>query len=258
MYSGLIRETALLSAVIVALSLLKILASYKPPSESDPPYEKLRKKFFIWDHLFFAPVFIFSVLLAIVWYRLLSFFARLSYASLGSSVFLYTPSPIKWEAPSFFLGMITSAISFTLLFKLKIEAECKKHALYGNLRVNFVLQKLVRRMTMIIGPAALIFSLLAMNCYTRFSESEIVIKRFLSIGEIRYPYSRISAIKSVRYFKAPNGNVKERPHFAIEFDDGERWTTRDGLHNPDPETDRRLIQYVSGKCGKQPQEVDLE
>jgi hypothetical protein len=28
-------------------------------------------------------------------------------------------------------------------------------------------------------------------------------------------------------------------------------------HNPDLETDR-LIEYVSGKCGKQPQGVDME
>jgi len=78
------------------------------------------------------------------------------------------------------------------------------------------------------------------------------------VGEISYPYSRISAIKSVRHFKAPNGDIKERPYFSIEFDDGERWTTGAGLRDPYPETDRRLVEYVSGKCGKLPQEVDLE
>jgi hypothetical protein len=78
------------------------------------------------------------------------------------------------------------------------------------------------------------------------------------VGEIIYPYSRISGIKSVSYIKAPNGDIKVRPYFSIQFDDGERWTTGDGLRDPDPETDRRLIEFVSGKCGKQPQEVNLE
>jgi hypothetical protein len=69
------------------------------------------------------------------------------------------------------------------------------------------------------------------------------------------PYS---AIKSVRYFKAPNGDIKECPYFSIEFDDGERWTTGDGLRDTDLERDRRLIEYVSGRCGRQPQEADIE
>jgi len=139
-----------------------------------------------------------------------------------------------------------------------LGSDYEQYVIYGNLRVGFDSQNVVRLMAMIVGPIASIFSLLAMNCYTRFSDGGIAINRFLGVGEISYPYSRISAIKSVRYFKAPNGDIKEHPHFSIEFDDGERWATGDGLRDPDPETDRRLTKFVSSKCGKRPQEVDIE
>ena|GEM_PF-3204110 len=259
MDSGSISVAVAVFAVIVVFSLLHRWAPYKPPSESNlPPYEELRRKFLKWEQIYLIPFFIFSALFAIAWERSLSFFAGLSYASLGDSVFLYTPSPDYWWLPSIFLGILTAAIPLTLLYKFLLGPDYEQYVIYGNLRVGFDSQKVVRLMAMIVGPVALIFSLLAMNCYTKFSGGEITINRFLGVGEISYQYSRISGIKSVRYFKAPNGDIKERPYFSIEFDGGERWTTGDGLRDPDPETDRRLIEFVSGKCGKQPQEVDLE
>jgi hypothetical protein len=259
MDSGSISAAAAVFAVIVVFSLLQRWAPYKPPSESNlPPYEELKRKFLKWEQLSLLPLFIFAGLFTIGWERLLSFFAGLSYASLGDSVFLYTPSPYYWWLPALFLGILTAAIPLTLLFKFLLGPDYGHYVLYGNLRVGFDSQKALRLMAVIIGPVALISSLLAMNCYTKFSDGEITINRFLGVGEIIYPYSRISAIKSVRYFKAPNGDIKERPYFSIEFDDGERWTTGDGLRDPDPETDRRLIEFVSGKRGKQLQEVDIE
>ena len=259
MDSGSISAAGAVFAVMVVFSLLQRWAPYKPPSESNlPPYEELRRKFLKWEQIYLIPFFIFSALFAIAWERLLSFFARLSYASLGASVFMYTPSPDFWWIPAIFLGILTATIPLTLLYKLVLGSDYEQYVIYSNLRVGFDSQKVVRLMAMIVGPVALIFSLLAMNCYTKFSGGEVTINRFLGVGEIIYPYSRISAIKSVSYFVAPNGDFKYRPYFSIEFDDGKRWTTGDGLHDPDPETDRRLIEFVSGKCGKQPQEVNLE
>src|SRR5499433_1064916 len=259
MNSGSISAAGAVCAVIIVFSLLQRWAPFEPPSESNlPPYEELKRKFLKWEQLSLPPLFVFTALFAIAWERSLSFFAGLSYASLGDSVFVLTPSPDYWWLPSIFLGILTATIPLTLLFKFLLGPEYGQYVLYGNLRVGFDSQKVVGLMAMIVGPVALIFSLLAMNCYTKFSGGEITINRFLGVGEISYQYSRISGIKSVRYFKAPNGDIKERPYFSIEFDGGERWTTGDGLRDPDPETDRRLIEFVSGKCGKQPQEVNLE
>src|SRR4029434_721871 len=119
MDSGSISAVGAVFAVIVVFSLLQRWAPYTTPSESNlPPYEELRRKFLKWEQIYLIPFFIFSALFAIAWERLLSFFARLSYASLGASVFLYTPSPDYWWLPSIFLGIITAVYPLTLLFML--------------------------------------------------------------------------------------------------------------------------------------------
>ena len=259
MNSGSISAALAVFSVIVVFGLLRRWTPYKPPVDAYlPPYEELIRKFLKWEQLSLLPLFIFSALLAIAWKRLLIFFAGLSYASLGDSVFLFTPSPDYWWLPSMFLGIITAIIPLTLLFKFLLGGDYDLYVVYGNLRVGFDSVRMVRLIAIIVGPVALVFSLLAMNCYTKFSEDGIAINRFLSVGEIRYSYSRISAIKSVRYFKAPNGDIKERPYFAIEFNDGENWTTGDGLRDPDPDLDRRLIEFVYGRSGKRPLEVEME
>ena len=259
MDSGSICAALIFFVVIAVFGLLKRWAPYKTPDEANtPPYEELKRKFWKWEQLSLLPLFIFTSLLAIAWNKLLSFFAGLSYASLGDSVFLLTPSPDYWWLPSIFLGILTATIPLVLLFKILLGPDYELYVVYGNLRVGFDTFRVIRLMAMVVGPVALVSSLLAMNCYTRFSDGGIIINRFLSVGAISYSYSRISAIKSVRHFKAPNGEIKDRPYFAIQFDDGEHWTTGDGLRDPDPETDRRLIEYVINRSGKQPQEVDME
>src|SRR5215813_1062710 len=182
MDSGSISVAVAVFAVIVVFSLLHRWAPYKPPSESNlPPYEELRRKFLKWEQIYLIPFFIFSALFAIAWERSLSFFAGLSYASLGDSVFLFTPSPDYWWLPSMFLGIITAMIPLTLLFKFLLGGDYDLYVVYGNLRVGFDSVRMVRLIAIIVGPVALVFSLLAMNCYTKFSEDGIAINRFLSV-----------------------------------------------------------------------------
>jgi hypothetical protein len=59
----------------------------------------------------------------------------------------------------------------------------------------------------------------------------------------------VQAVEDRSTFRAPNGNLIVRRHFAVRFDDGTEWTTRDALRSP-AGSDEAAIRYVAERAGR--------
>ena len=72
---------------------------------------------------------------------------------------------------------------------------------------------------------------------------------FLSLAERLYPSSEVIHIRSIARFKAPSGEIVEKPYFEITFRDGASWSSR-GFHEAGLEKSRLIVEFVSKRSGK--------
>jgi hypothetical protein len=94
-----------------------------------------------------------------------------------------------------------------------------------------------------------------MRTFARFEDGGIAIGRPLQSRTRFYEYARVKGIEHRATFYAPAGNVVEMSHYAIVFDDGSEWTTRELIRIPDRELDERIIKFVAERSGRTIEEV---
>jgi hypothetical protein len=258
MNPGSIGAIAGVIAVPILFALLRTLCPFTPPLRArEYSWEKLEKQYRKWEVFSIVPLFGFTAALATVWYTIIRFFVEMSITDTGKYHHLLLPDGAFWALPALFLGMVSSVLPTTLLYKLLLRDRYEEYILCGNLRVGFDAWRVFRGLALVIslGCAALI--VLGLDWYVRFTEEEIVINRLLRFDELRYPYSRVQRIRAASHFKAPVGTVREVTYFAIDFEDGERWTTRDGPQDLSRHVGEKIIQFVAERSGKGIEKVRL-
>lgn len=171
-------------------------------------------------------------------------------------MFSVAPDAAYWALPSIFLGIITSAVPLTAMYKLLLRDRYGEYDHYCSTRVGFSTNRVgaVLATLVIVGAGA--FLLFGVRSRVDFLGDSISIRRF-GHEQTVYPYSSIRSIYSASHVRAPNGKIVHRPHYIIVFDGGDRWSTRDGLRDPKLHTDSVLVRYVATRSNRPVEQVRL-
>ncbi len=243
---------------LLSFELFRRLFPFKPTEDELKRYPRLQDTYKPFTILEVIPFFAFAGGAWYLWYHAFLALEARHIERLGPRVALIVPTVYYWMLLSLFLGIISSAPLLHLFYKSLLRGRYADYVLYNNMRAGFDTWKLVRGLAVLIVIPALGFALLGMDTYMKVTDSGIVVNRFWSFDEQRYPFSSVKAVKSASHFRAMNGKAVERPHFVVDFSDGTKWTTRDWLRETEPEQDAKLAAFIAARSGKTVQPVVLD
>jgi hypothetical protein len=252
----IIRAVGTVVSVILTAVLWTLMRRLAPPRQQQrimdpPPVEELEAAYGKWDMVVLALLGICGPLLAVLWQRLLQWVGEITMASWEPSHFTYAAiDPQLWWIFAIFLAIITSGVPMLWILRARLGARFDQYILYLDLRYGIDNMKVYRYM-LVIG--LLLFAGLTdlcLHCYVRVTDTDIAINRFWSLRETRYTYAEVDSITLANSFRAPNGNIVQRPHGIIVLKDDTRWNTRSSLSDTDSAEVERLLTFISTQSGK--------
>jgi hypothetical protein len=237
-------------AVVGAFALLRWLVPTKPrPPAEQPLSDSERATFQRWEIAALVPFFVFATALGLAWYALLREVAWLSVAAAPDTVYLITPSAAYWGIPAIFLGMITAAVPFDWRYRVLLHERYRRFERYCDERTGLNGRRVFIGFSVAIGVGTVLFLLCGVTSITRIKTTGIEVGHALSFRRAFYSYNHVKTIRHLSSFLAPNGSVVRRPHYVIICDDGEQWSTRQGLRDPIAEFDASVMSYVAQRSG---------
>lgn len=198
-----------------------------------------------WATASVMPILILVPLLGYGWYLALTWSASLFQQEAGDTLFLVKPGAAFWAPIAVVLGIVTLPIPLVVLYRALLRGRYRRFQLCCFERTGFDWSRLYTWLAAIVFIGFVVSALAAVTSFSRFTETGVEIRRPLSLRSRFYEYSRVKAIEHRATFQAPIGNTVKRPHHVIIFDDGTSWTSLDGLRDPVPELDGRIVQLVS-------------
>ena len=165
--------------------------------------------------------------------------------------------------PAIFLAFVPGAIITDLLYRLLLRQNYTEFTHYGNMCSGIDSRKVFVFLSLLVLIPSMIFSILAIDCYARFTNDQIITNRYWGFGETTHNYSQITRIKSVRYIESLSGKIVERPYHVVHFNDGSIWSTQNSFYSSDQdhklsdEKEQEILDYVATKCGKEIERYDL-
>jgi len=226
---------------------------YKPSKEL---LTKLKKFDIILFFSFFLIIMIFTIIIS---YSLN--WVSESLIKLDENVISFIkPTKVDWICMSaiFSLSISVSLIySFTKYF---LKDNFDIYWLYYNekyKRFNINASLLLKYLSIIILIVSTINICLELDTYVIFKNKTIEINSYTELKSREYPLD--SLVKIVHYQKtiAPNGNIIEKPHYAIIFADGFQWKSIDNLRTPS-NYDDELFNNLAQRANLKIEEIEIE
>lgn len=188
------------------------------------------------------------------------FFGYLSNWSLTNDdgiVHLIKPNTGTW----ILIGML-SALGCTIFAIFKIvkwvfKSKELDYWNYYNRKYGYRASRLLKYLGIFVIIISSILVCLNLNFYIKFKENKIEINQVDSFKSIEYGFEEIAKIIHYQKTIAPNGNIVDKPHYAIVFNDGFKWKTNDKLRTPqvnDDEIFRFLLEKTALKLDEK--EID--
>jgi hypothetical protein len=211
------------------------------------------RKFNIVDLLSLFLLFSIVPLLGYAWFILIQALTT-NHSQTGNTIITLEPEPAFWMLGALFLAIIGAALPADLvarqLLKERYEAlmlqSLRRNKRFSKYRYS---PRLLPYMNVLVAALAIAIAVLGSDWYVRFNQDSIVINPLLSFRERTYQYSDVAEIATIARFKAPNGNLKPRPHIATRFVDDWWWTSREGFRSNKVATDQAIIELLKGKTG---------
>jgi hypothetical protein len=145
-----------------------------------------------------------------------------------------------------FSGMLIAIPVSFFIAKRKLKADWPEYLAYQNLKYRFNYMKATKYTTWALTVIVAFLLVLFFGWYSAFGNQEIKINGALSLSSKIYRYSDITKAKELESLYAPNGNIVNDPHFVIEFNDGQKWNSREsGFDNFDQ--DKQIIELIRSK-----------
>lgn len=226
--------------------LFRWLFPVRADEASEPPLTAHERRVYgRWEIGSLLPFFLFVPTLSYLWYLALLGAASLLPHETPDTRFVLLPIPILWGFPAVLLGIVTSIIPLTGLYLALLGDRYRRYLRCCDERVGFNGEQAFAWLALAFVGGSVVFSVIGVKTFTRFTETGVEISRPLSVRSSFYEYTRVRSIEHRATLKAPNGNTVQHPHYVIIFDDGASWSTCDGLRDPVPELDGRITKLVS-------------
>ncbi|HWE35850.1 MAG TPA: hypothetical protein VG406_04700 [Isosphaeraceae bacterium] len=235
----------------LAFALCRGLIPVRPGAADEPPLtDEERRRYARWESASIVPLFVFAPLLGFAWYLALRDATRLFPHDRPGTLFLVEPIGVYWMLPALFLGIVSSAVPMTLLYRALLGDRFGRFVRSCNERVGFDSWRLLRWLTALIALGSVAWFVVGVTTFACFDGAGVEIARPLEFRGTYYNYARVRTIEHRATFRAPNGNTISRPHYVVSFDDGSSWSTRGGLRDPVPDLDERIVRLVARKSGR--------
>lgn len=255
-----IETTAIVIGVPAFLYLLARLFPFKPSHKVTPTvFLELRKKYTKWELACVLPFLLTWFLGA--YFLLVAFNWVARHLAHGSSEtrWLMLPDKYFFALPAASLGLLVAVVVIDFVFRFLLGADrYAEFYLYGELQSGFDARRVRNFLFAIIGIPSILVTFLAINCYAKFTDDKMTINAFWGVGESIHAYTNITRIESISSrSKAPNGNIVERQHYLIHFNDGYVWSTNNILYSFDEDTnvnsakEKEVLEFIANKSGKQ-------
>jgi len=259
------ETSAIAIGVPLGLYLLAKLFPFKPDAlpKQNVSFDVLRCKYAKWEAVALIPFFAFSGLGGYLIFRGLICVFHHSLPQSEENRYLMLPDQYFFMLPALFVGILLGAGPTDLLYRLLLKEKYAEYTLYGNLKAGFDGWKVAKFLSVLILIPSLILTVLAMDCYARFTGDQIITNRYWGLGEIAHNYNQIARIKSVRFIEAPSGKIVERPYHVVHFNDDSIWSTRNTFYRadrelkPSAEKEKEIFAFVAEKCGKEIERYDF-
>jgi hypothetical protein len=223
------------------------------------PVPRLTFRSFHWLNSLLALLFIGGFLaLSVGWAFLFHILSEEHARSFPSSLFLFKPRiyPI-FALPSVLLGSYTTYALMAFLARLVMGRRLfLEYFFWDEGRVNrcgynvYRFIRLRRILAFLVGVSSAGIVALAMSCYTRFTEDEIVVKPLFGLSEEKHAYGDIERLV-ISSHRRVRDKIVEDSELGIRFQDDQTWRTgvEFGLPKDNAERDR-FLAFLQKKTGK--------
>ena len=244
--------------ILITAFILKELFSFKTQKDDFlKSTDELRKEFKRKD-IFLIILFPFLLLVVTIGLAsVLDFLSNWSIQNDREIIYIIKPEMGTWIG----MAMIsTLGYSVFVLFKIvkwTFKSKETDYWVYYNRKYGFKATGFLKYVGILSLTVGSIWICLNLNSYAKFKEDRIEMKKFGSIKEVEYEYSSISKIIHYQNITAPNGNVVERPHYMIVFNENQKWRTIDEFRTP-KHSDEQIIKLIKEKTGLVIEEHEIE
>jgi hypothetical protein len=250
---------------LLSLYLLAKLFPFKPDAahKENVSFDVLRNKYAKWDKIALIPFFAFSGLGSYLIFQGLIWIFHNSFPQTYENRYVLLPDQYFFALPAMLVGILLSVFPVDLLFRLLLKKNYAEYVLYGNKMFGIDVSKVFKLMSILLVVPSMILTVLAMDCYAKFTDDQMITNRYWGIGEIAHNYSQITRIKSVRFFENLRGETIENPYHVVYFNDGSSWSTRNTFYRADQdlklsdEKEKQILTFVAEKCGRQIERYDF-
>ena len=228
-----------------------------PEKRADVPETDSGSQYVGWYILYNLIFLLFAASLSVLWTWMFTQFSQWRYSFESPAAFTDYPSFGLWLVPGLLLGLGTSIVPVLLLFRLILGKRYAEFMRYADRAMRYDQRKLLPAALILVAVLVFPIILFGLNAYTRFAEDQIVVNRLFSLNESQYSYDDIEQLAHFAKFKAPNGNIVDKPYFMITFENGDTWSTRNRLSIHSPESDAHLFDFLSRKTGLPIEDLQL-
>ena len=139
-----------------------------------------------------------------------------------------------------------------LLLRLVPRDRYRRFVRYVNERSGLDENRAFKWLAALATAGSSVFFLAGVTYFARFDESAVEIGRPLEFRAIFYIYSQVKSIEHRETDRAPSGDIVQRPHYVILFDDGTSWSTVSFFrgNRTKPDLDGQIAQLVARESGR--------
>ena len=132
-----------------------------------------------------------------------------------------------------------------------------KYWTYYNRKYGFKVTGLLKYLGIILVLFSSILVCLNLNSYVKFKDNKIEINQFKSLTQTEYELESITKIIHFQKTITPNGEIVQKSHYAIFFNDNYEWRTNDNLRTPNINDDK-IFSFLTEKTGLEIEEIEID
>ncbi len=244
--------------IVLTVFVLKGLFSFRLEKDdysksTDELRTEFQRKDFLLLFLFFILLPSFTVGLTI----LFDWLSDWSTSNDKSILHIIKPNIGTWIVMAMMSSLGYAVCSIFKISKWIFKTNESNYWTYYNRKYGFKATRLLKYLGIILVIFSSTLVCLNLNSYVKFKETKIEINEFKSFKPTEYKLESITKIIHFQKTVAPNGNIVQKPHYAIVFNDNYAWRTNDNLRTPNINDDK-IFSFLTEKTGLKIEEIEID
>jgi len=246
------------TVILLTIIVLKDLMSFRIGKDDySKTTKELWKQFWKRDLLMLLLTFLSIPLITTILTVFFNWLSKSFNASDDSIIHIIKPEIGVW-----FVLALMSSFGYAALVVFKtakwiFKSQEMKYWIYYNRKYGYNAAIFLKKMGIIVILSFSFLVCLSLNSYVKFKKDSIEINPVTSLFKKDYKLESVTKIFHYQRLIAPNGNVVDKPYYAIEFDDQFIWRTNANFRTP-IKSDDKIIVFLSKATNLDIEEMDIE